>query len=197
MTTAVKEHPILFSGEMVRQILAGRGTRKKLYARKGESRNSPQHLARRLANGLDSCVDGECWVWMRHRNNHGYGKLTINGRGVFSHRLSYELSIGPIPDDKIVLHRCDNPACINPSHLKLGSQSDNMKDCYRKGRSSVRPHSCPGETNPAAKLTSEQVAEIRFLLREGKSQDAIASEFGVSQSQISNINLGKQWTQKQ
>ena len=78
-----------------------------------------------------------CWNWTgatTRSNKKGYGQASRNGAVVLSHRLSWEIINGPISKDLLVLHRCDNPLCVNPAHLFLGSQSDNMKDCIAKGR---------------------------------------------------------------
>lgn len=194
MRTEVRERPILFSGPMVNSILAGRKTRRKLYVKKGDDRNSPEHLARRLANGLDEAQSGECWIWKLARNNHGYGTLTVNGRRWYAHRLAFELGNGKsIPYGLHICHRCDNPACINPEHLFLGTRSDNMRDCVNKGRNVPARISFKGETNPSSKLSKEDVADIRCLLRDGLTQQVIADRFGVSQSSVSHIKLGRSW----
>ena len=79
----------------------------------------------------------ECWVWTRGRTAYGYGSIHgigRNGGNGYAHRLSYETFVGPVPDGMCVLHRCDNPPCINPDHLWLGTRTDNMRDRDRKGR---------------------------------------------------------------
>ena len=83
---------------------------------------------------------GECWLWTG-ANVGGYGHINIGGRMVRSHRLSYEWANGPIPKGLVVCHRCDTPACVNPAHLFAGSQRDNHKDCYVKGRRTL-PNGC-------------------------------------------------------
>lgn len=188
-----REKPIIFSGLMVRAILEGRKTHRRLYARKNQDRKAPDHLAARLANGLDAAHEGECWVWTRTKNNHGYGTLRVNGRHMYCHRLAYELGKGPITSGLHVLHSCDNPACINPAHLELGTQSKNMTDCHARGRSRIPSPRKKGESNGAAKLTGKDVQKIKATLAKGMSQRLIASQFGVSQSLISKIKVGALW----
>ena len=114
-------------------------------------------------------------------------------RKVQAHRFSWELYKGSIPDGDgyhgvCVLHRCDNRACVNPDHLFLGTQADNIRDMIRKGRNDDRS----GERNFSAKLSQRDVNEIRSLA--GRlPQRAIAEKFGVSQSQISHIIRGAGW----
>lgn len=104
-------------------------------------RSGMQHSKRPLAARLlDRVVCGatECWHWVGVRNTFGYGRMTFEGRSQVAHRLSYRAFVGEIPDGLYVLHRCDNRACINPEHLWLGTYSDNMKDCWSKGRNPGR-----------------------------------------------------------
>lgn len=188
----IQERPILFKAEMVRAILSGNnGKNQRIYRKPGQS--VVDHIVNRLSNGISSAEDGRCWVWNRSRNFYGYGTMTYDGITVLAHRLAYEFGVGHIDDGLQVLHRCDNPSCINPSHLFLGNRSDNMKDCYKKGRSSVKPASFKKEKNPAAKLKFCDVIEIRMMLSRGVSQRKISQMYDVSQSQISNIKRGVQW----
>jgi hypothetical protein len=192
-TPAPKARPILFAGSMVRASLEERKTRRKLYVRKGEDPTASEHLARRLANGLDSAVDGECWNWTRSTNGCGYGTLRVAGRTVYAHRLALELSGEKIPESAHVLHACDNPRCINPAHLSTGTRSDNMKDAVTKGRLAPVPVSFPGEVNPASRLSEEGVRSVRRLAANGLKQSEIAERHGISQSQVSNIVRRRAW----
>jgi hypothetical protein len=127
-----------------------------------------------------------CWVW-QGGTCEGYGMLRTEGSVVDrAHRVSWRLTHGSIPDGLCVLHRCDNPPCVNPAHLFLGTRADNNEDKKRKGRS-ARVH---GEANPNAKLSDEDVAEIRRLRDEGRTQQAIADQFGITQVWVSQLTRG-------
>ena len=136
----------------------------------------------------------DCWQWNGSVNNNGYGRLNRNGRIVYAHRLSYELAYGCVPDGVDVLHRCDNPPCVNPTHLFLGTQADNNLDCREKGRHScgIRPR---GERHSRAKLTERDVKKIHRLHGEGKVSHKLLGEmFGVSRSAISLVLSRKNWS---
>ena len=123
----------------------------------------------------------KCWIWTAGKSAAGYGMLVINYKRTYAHRYAFELFRGPIPDGAVLMHSCDNPACVNPWHLTPGSQLENMKDAVSKRR--VRH----GEGHHAAKLTTEQVEAIRVDTR---PQRVIAAEYGVQQQCISKIKLG-------
>ena len=134
----------------------------------------------------------ECWLW-RANVTAGYGQIRRSSTvSIQAHRASYEIAHGPIPDGLCVLHSCDNPLCVNPGHLSLGTLADNNADCRKKGR-----HNCgraAGEQHSRAKLTLEDVTEIRSssaLHRE------IALKFNISKSHVSNIRSGKLWNKSQ
>lgn len=153
-----------------------------------------------------SCPElGPCWVWTSKIHSHGYGLIGIGDtpqKYLYAHRISYEMAIGPIPEDMEVCHRCDNPPCVRPSHLYLGTHAENMRDASLTGRfqtgdqhwSRRMPGRMPrGERKHNAKLTDDDVREIRRLCSAGLSQRAIAAQFGVTQSIVSEILNSKRW----
>jgi len=115
-----------------------------------------------------------CWVWRGAKSGPGYGAMRISGRRVGTHRLSYELFVGPIPAGMHVCHTCDNPPCCNPAHLFLGSAADNQHDKARKGRAAARSR------NGAAKLTDAQFDEVIERVAAGERQSHVARDFGVT-----------------
>ena len=132
----------------------------------------------------------ECWLWTAATNAAGYGVIGRGGRGelnVLAHRLSYELHIGLVPDGLIVCHTCDNPPCVNPHHLFLGTHKTNAEDRVAKGRQ------FRGETANGAKLTADQVREIRMGAASGLTQASMVARYGMSTGQISRIVSRKQW----
>lgn len=115
-----------------------------------------------------------CWEW--HGSiTKGYGMILFEGRNQYAHRVAWILTNGPIPDGLQVCHRCDNPLCVRPDHLFLGTVSDNMQDMYDKGRGN-KPQ---GASHPNAKLTDDQVEEIRRRAVKGNYK-TLAREFGVT-----------------
>ena len=125
-----------------------------------------------------------CWNWVGYAKG-GYGAVQFHGRGWVTSRLSWAAHNGPIPKGLRVLHHCDNPRCIRPDHLFLGTHADNMEDMKRKGRSTL------GETNPSAKLTERAVRFIRSH-PEMKSKH-LAEMFGVHGTVINGVRKGKTW----
>ena len=130
----------------------------------------------------------DCWVWTARRNSKGYGAFRFNRTIWIAHRFSWAIHNGSIPDGLCVLHKCDNPPCVNPSHLRLGSIADNSADMVSRNRSLV------GETNHKAKVTASQVIEIRRLYAAGEAtQQKLADMHGVHCSQIGNIVRRVSW----
>lgn len=166
-----------------------------------------------------------CWEWRGHRNAKGYARFSVSGRRPrqqAAHRLSWELAHGAIPERLLVLHHCDNPPCVNPVHLFLGTASDNARDMIAKGRGWSQRHpdlvlrgdqhprrlhperwahvkgpGWPpqlGERNGQAKLTQEQVRAIRERYRQGGTSYAVLSRaYGVTRQTIGKIVLHQRW----
>lgn len=136
-----------------------------------------------------------CWLWTAGVQNKewGYGAFMVHRDGqkrqVRAHRFSYELAYGPIPAGLFVCHRCDNPPCVRPDHLFLGTNADNVRDMVRKKREN---HA--GEHNGRAVLTAEGVRVIKDRLRAGETARPIAADYGVSRETINAIRRGKAWS---
>lgn len=145
---------------------------------------------RNFWNRVDRRGDDECWEWRGRLNEDGYGKLRFRSDDWAAHRLSWFLCFGEIPEGMCVLHHCDNPKCVNPVHLFLGTHADNMRDMAQKGR---RKHIGCGEDNSSAKLTVSDVRCIHELRARGATQQAIADRFEVTQAHVSRILLGHVW----
>lgn len=143
---------------------------------------TPQFLARFWAKVNRSDDPGVCWLWTASSSG-GYGYIALGGHNQKAHRISYEIAYGPFDPVLNVLHTCDNPSCVNPRHLFLGTHQDNMRDRDRKGRGYKRN----GEKNGRCKLSDEQVVEIRRLYALGYAKNALAKKFGVSFTQIDRI----------
>jgi hypothetical protein len=142
-------------------------------------------------------ADGEaCWLWRGVLDEKRYGRLCVAGKMPRAHRLSYELNVGPIPDGLFVCHHCDNPSCVRPDHLFVGTVTDNNRDMGRKGRAkwTRHPELTRGEQNPHAKLTNAQVLAIRELVAAGRNQKLVAAEFGVSPMTVSHIHNRRRWS---
>ena len=128
-----------------------------------------------------------CWEWTACRDRNGYGRFQVDGQTELAHRVSHELHHGKIPQGLLVCHRCDNPRCINPEHLFLGTQADNMADMNTRGRHDPRK----GTSNAWARLSNNDICAIRAAI--GVRQADLAKKYGVGQSQISRIRSGERW----
>lgn len=134
-----------------------------------------------------SKTDG-CWIWIGSRDRKGYGRISINRAPFLASRVSWEIHNGQIPDGLCVLHHCDNPPCVRPDHLFLGTVADNSQDALNKGRV------LRGERIFGSKLHVEDVKQIKQLLREGHHyQWEIADMFGVTRKAVGEIKLGNNW----
>lgn len=134
--------------------------------------------------------DGGCWGWDGAFDSKGYGQIWSGKRLLLAHRASWELHNGEIPTGLLVLHKCDNTACVRPDHLFLGTQMDNLTDCRNKGRMVV----ARGERAAHTKLTAEQVLQIRAMHVPGKvGFKRIAKLFGVKWQSVQAVILRKAW----
>ena len=129
-----------------------------------------------------------CWYWVGYKDPQGYGRLHIDGRPELAHRLSWKIHDGDIPQNKHILHECDNPACVNPDHLYIGNQLSNMQDMWRRGR--AKPGHLVGEKHGMSKLTEAQVRDIR---KSDKPGTALATRYGISTTTICDIRKGRIW----
>lgn len=146
----------------------------------------------RFADRFWSKVDptADCWLWTAHLKPQGYGQFTVR-KGLFfgAHQVSYALVHGPIPIGMSVCHQCDNPPCVNPGHLFLGTQSENAFDMVRKGRANrVR-----GVDHPSARLDETDVRAIRLAEPSPYFVSDLAIRYGVSTHAISQIRARKTW----
>lgn len=132
-----------------------------------------------------------CWIWLGMVDGGGYGSFRIGAKMVKAHRASWIIHRGPIPEGLRVLHQCDMPPCINPDHLFLGTQLENMQDMFAKGR---QPN-LHGEKNPNVKLTAADVSVIREADGYYGILSKLGRQFGVSATMILNIRSGKNWRQ--
>jgi hypothetical protein len=140
------------------------------------------------ANSIPEPNSG-CWLWLGAKHQKfGYGKIGYDNRKYqAAHRASYSVFNGEIPDGMLVRHKCDNPYCVNPDHLEVGTDADNMADMVRRGRS------LKGGKNHNAVLNDTVVSDIKRRLFLGSNQKTIAAEFGVWGSAIQKIQTGNSW----
>lgn len=142
-------------------------------------------LSERLWSRIDKNRD--CWEWVGPLNLHGYGQLKYRNRMYQAHRLAWELTNGPIPDNLFVCHKCDNPVCCRPDHLFLGTHADNMADMVAKGRARK------GSDVYVSKLEEIDIPIIRELHAQGAKVPSIARKYNVKSNAIRRIIEGKTW----
>ena len=168
-----------------RRYIVGHGLRSRVYTRRS--------LASRFWHKVENRGPDDCWEWQAYRDRDGYGHIRMDDLAhtdAGAHRVSYELAFGHIPDGMMVCHRCDNPRCVNPEHLFLGTNTDNMRDRSAKGRKAgpagIKQHN--------SKLTEEQVKAIRERYAAGGvTMYQLAAEYGVGAGPICNIIHRKSW----
>lgn len=138
-------------------------------------------------------IHGQCWIWTGAIDkDSGYGKFGIEGgRGgkhTTAHRASYLLNIGPLTDEQVACHHCDNRSCVRPDHIFAGTQQDNIDDMHAKGRAAI------GERSGQAVLAEADVLKIRELRANGESLADVASKFGISDATVWDIEIGRRWS---
>lgn len=141
---------------------------------------------------------GDCWEWLAYKNRRGYGQFKLNGKMERAHRVSWSFhNNAEIPEGMEVCHRCDNPSCVNPKHLFIGTHSKNIKDSFDKNRSTNE-----GESNPHNKLTRKDIVKLRKeygskTFKRGekmKFYEHKAKFYGVSSTQIRQAISGRAWS---
>ncbi|MBY6005380.1 HNH endonuclease [Salipiger bermudensis] len=173
----------------------GRGWCSKHYA-KWRKYGDPTVVRQNQAHGLceferfwmNVSVSEGCWEWTAGKDPNGYGRFAIKETPNLAHRVSWRLAHGEDPGPKHVLHSCDNPGCVRPSHLRLGTHDDNMADKMSRGRHVYG--TSKGEAHGCSKLTAAQVLEIRASADTGVN---LSKRFGVSTTQISDIRNRRVW----
>ena len=133
---------------------------------------------------------GDCWIWMG-ATTRGYGQTTIDKKHGYAHRFSWEFANGSIPNKKIICHKCDTPRCVNPEHLFIGTQADNIKDAIKKGRTKYKASF--GSKNGNSRLTELAVKDIKKQYAGGKTLREVANAIGVSKSTVWNVVSNKNW----
>jgi len=164
----------------------------------------------RLYDNCEVITETGCWIWIKCVNEWGYGQIKINGKSLSVHRVSWEIHNNkPVPQGMLVCHKCDTPSCINPYHLFLGTNKDNVRDSVSRGRRakpsvrftfSGRKHkeaikarwsrARSGELNNKSKLSNNDVLNIR---KDSRPLSIIAEEYGICVNHVSRIRCMVQW----
>ena len=142
---------------------------------------------------VDKREPDECWLWMGSRNSNDYGRFNFSGLKVGAHRMSLMMAISrQMSSEEFACHHCDNPPCVNPAHLYVGSIQTNIRDMSERDRFHRWHGARKGETNPKAKLTDDDVLQIRALKGLHRQRELVQI-FGVSQTTISHVLNRKVW----
>ncbi len=153
-------------------------------------------LSEKLRNSVAIDIESGCWNWSKAKNKDGYGYVWFDGKMHRASRKAYEAFVGPVPEKLWVLHICDNPSCINPDHLFLGSHQDNANDRDRKLRQAK------GDRHPNAKLTQAEVNHYkllkdaaRFFIGERRANQLAREISGIPKTTADHIDSGRRWKQ--
>ena len=152
--------------------------------------------SRRLAANYTPEPNTGCWLWTKCADRSGYGFMSVGGKAERAYRVAWALVHGDIPGGKVICHRCDQPSCINPDHLFLGDQADNIRDMMAKGRHGARKGTdnwSRGVDRHCAKLNDEDVRTIRALHAEGAGTRALALRYSVDRTNIQLIVRRATW----
>ena len=142
-------------------------------------------ISEKIASKVAKIPEAGCWIWLGSITNHGYGTMTLGRKThIVAHRASYELKYGPIPEGMFALHHCDTKCCVNPDHIFLGTQQDNMDDKVCKNRQAN------GIKHGMSKLTEEQAKEAKFG---NVKPTELAKKFNCSATMIRQIRSGLYW----
>lgn len=150
-------------------------------------------LDERFWSKVNKDTDSGCWEWTATKNNKGYGMFTVSSYAgkQLAHRLSYRDAHGPIPKGGLILHSCDNPACVNPEHLRIGTHKENVADMDERNR---RVTNTPfGEANCNALLTAYQVIQMRRDYIAGVPKAQIAEANGITKASLDDVISGNSW----
>lgn len=167
--------------------------RVKKYGSPEPQKYSQESLESRFWRFVEKKSESECWEWRGQRLSNGYGRISLGAKSLGSdgaHRVSWKLfNKTDIPDGMFVMHKCDNPSCVNPHHLSIGTPKENTQDMIAKGRKRVV--SPKGEGNGKSLLNEEKV---RLIRSSALSHAAIARELGVSPNCVRGVRIGRTWT---
>ena len=141
-------------------------------------------ISDRILNGIAK-QGGACWLWQGSFGKDGYGVMGVGRQQKRTHRVAYECFVGEIPNGALVCHTCDNPACVNPDHLFVGTSKDNTADMIRKKRKYIMERS----NHHGSKLTDDQVKDLVGMRKSGRKLKEIAVKYGIHFSTVSQIYL--------
>ena len=151
----------------------------------------PVSTEQRFWSKVQKPIGEGCWLWTGWKNYRGYGGITINKKCIRTHRYSWQLHNGIIPQNMNVCHKCDNPPCVNPSHLFLGTNKDNISDCIKKGRKPITD--TKGIKHWYHKFTNDQIKYIRnYPIYRGSGRE-LAEMFNVSRECVYAIRKNRNW----
>ena len=152
----------------------------------GDMNEYPRVLRGRAKPIIYLMAASGCWICVTHKQGNGYPQIEHRGRRKYVHRFVFEDAYGPVPHGINVCHSCDNPPCINPEHLYLGTQADNCADASKRGRTTI------GEKNRHAKLTCADVEAVRAAAGTA-TQKIIAEQFGISRRTVGQVIHRDTW----